>query len=99
MLHHDNTPAHMMLLAHEFLVKHETTVIPQLPYSIDLAPVDFFLFPRLKSTLKGRRFQTIKENSLCDLHAILKNMFHNWKKHWKQCIVSGKEYFEGDKSY
>jgi len=28
------------------------------PYSPDLAPVDFFLFPKFKTTLKGRRFQT-----------------------------------------
>ena len=31
------------------------------PYSPDLAPADFFLFPKLKTTLKGRRFQTIEE--------------------------------------
>jgi len=36
---------------HEFLTKHET-VVPQLPYSPDLAPVD--LFPKWKSSLKGR---------------------------------------------
>jgi hypothetical protein len=42
-------------VAAKFLVKHETTiVVPQPPYSPDLAPADFFLFPRLKSTLKGR---------------------------------------------
>jgi len=31
------------------------------PYYPDLAPADFFLFPKLKTTLKGRRFQTIDE--------------------------------------
>ena len=54
MLHHDNAPAHASLLIREFLMKHETTVVPQLPYSPDLAPADFFLFPQLKSSLKGR---------------------------------------------
>jgi hypothetical protein len=44
MLHHDSAPAHMPLLIHEFLAKHETTVVPQLPYSPDLAPVDLFFF-------------------------------------------------------
>jgi hypothetical protein len=42
--------------------------------SLDLAPADFFLFPKLKITLKGHRFQTLEEiqenvtnptNSLC----------------------------------
>jgi hypothetical protein len=42
MLYH-NTPAHMSLLVREFLAKHETTVIPQLPYSPDLAPAAFFV--------------------------------------------------------
>jgi hypothetical protein len=37
----------------DFLTKTGTTVIPQPSYSLDLAPADFFLFPKLKSTLKG----------------------------------------------
>ena len=59
MLHHDNAPAHVSLLIREFLMKHETTVVPQLPYSQDLAPVDFCLFPKSKSSLKCHWFQTV----------------------------------------
>jgi transposase len=100
MLHHDNAPPHTSLLIREFLAKQETIVVPQPPYSPALAPADFFLFPKLKSTLKGRRFHTveIKENSLQDLRAILQNTFQNWKKCWERCINSRGEYFEGDKS-
>ncbi|KDR17950.1 hypothetical protein L798_08168 [Zootermopsis nevadensis] len=36
-------------------------VIPHPPYSPDLAPRDFFLFPKMKFRLKGRRFDTIEE--------------------------------------
>ncbi|GFV01825.1 hypothetical protein TNCV_2550791 [Trichonephila clavipes] len=32
------------------------SVAPQPPYSIDFAPLDFWLFPKLKETLKGQRF-------------------------------------------
>jgi transposase len=53
MLHHDNAPAHASLLIREFLAKNETMVVPQTPYSLDLAPADSFLFPKLKYTLKG----------------------------------------------
>jgi hypothetical protein len=53
-LHHDNAPAHASLLIRDFLAKHETSVLPQTPYSPDLAPADFSLFQELKSTLKGR---------------------------------------------
>jgi histone-lysine N-methyltransferase SETMAR len=61
MLLHGNAPAHASLLIREFLAKNETTVEPQPPYSPDLAPADSFLFPKLKSTLKGRRFESIEE--------------------------------------
>jgi len=44
MLHHDNAAAHSSLLICEFLSKHEMTVVPQLPYSPDLAPADFYCF-------------------------------------------------------
>ena len=60
-LHHDNTPAHSSFLVHNFLAKNEATVVPQPPYSPGLAPADFFLFPMLKSTLKGRCFDTFDE--------------------------------------
>jgi hypothetical protein len=58
-LHYENTPAHASLLIRDFLAN--TTVLPQPPCSLDLAPADLSLFPKLKSTLEGRRFQTIQE--------------------------------------
>jgi len=88
-MHHDNAPAHASLLIREFLKKPETNVVPQ--------------FPKLKSSLKGRRFQKveeIEENSIRNLRAIPQNTFQdsfqNWKKRSERCIKSGGEYFEGD---
>ena len=105
MLHHDNAPPYDSLFIREFLAKQETIVVLQPTYSPDLAPADFFLFPKLKSTLKGRRFQTVeemKENSLQDLRAIPRNTFQdafqNCIKCWERCINSRGKYFEGDKS-
>jgi transposase len=85
MLQHDDAPAHTSILVSEFLAKYEKIVVPQTPYSPNLAPAEFFvfLFPRLKSTLKGRRFQTIEnveENSLRNLRAIPQTAFQDWKK-------------------
>ncbi|XP_025153781.1 putative uncharacterized protein FLJ37770 [Harpegnathos saltator] len=45
----------------QFLAKRNTVVMPQPPYSPDMAPCDFFRFPKLKRTLKGQRFSTIDE--------------------------------------
>jgi hypothetical protein len=36
----------------QFLAKHETALIPHPPYSLNLAPCDFFLFPKMKFKLK-----------------------------------------------
>jgi transposase len=37
----------------DFLANKNITVLPQPPYSPDLAMADFFLSPKLKSILKG----------------------------------------------
>jgi len=42
-------------------LKNKMAVIPLPPYSPDLAPCDFFLFPKMKLKLKGRRFDTTEE--------------------------------------
>jgi len=101
-LHHDNAPAHSSFLVRNFLAKNEMTVVPQPPYSPDLVPADFFLFPELKSTLKGRRFNTfdeIQKNSTKEF-AILKEAFQktirSWQKRWERCVASEGNYFEGD---
>jgi len=103
-LHHDNATAYSLFLVRNFLVKNETTIVPQPPYSPDLAPVDFFLFPKLNYTLKGCCFDTfdeIQKNSMKELFAIPKEafqkVFQSWQNHWEQCVASEGNYFEGDK--
>ncbi|VVC25866.1 Transposase, type 1 [Cinara cedri] len=58
--HHDNAPAHTALSVRRFLTKNMTTVSHP-PYSPDLSPCDFFLFPRIKRNMKGKRFADIDE--------------------------------------
>jgi len=103
MLHHDNMPAHTSLLIRSYLVKHQTSIVPHPPYSPDLASADFFLFPKLKTTLKGCRFQTteeIQENAITELHVITESAFQEafqqGKKQWELCITSRGDYLEGD---
>jgi len=103
-LHHDNAPAHSSFFVRNFLAKNETTVVPQPSYSPDLAPADFFLFSMLKSTLKGRRFDTIddiEKFSTNELFAIPKEAFQkafqSLQKGWKRCVASEGVYFEGNK--
>jgi len=60
-LHQDNAPAHTALSVTRYLASLGWTVIRHPPYSLDLAPCDFFLFPTMKNTLKGKRFATMEE--------------------------------------
>jgi hypothetical protein len=57
----DKAPSHTSVLAQQFLAKYTMAVIPHPPYSHNLAPCDFFLFPKMKLKPKGRRFDTIEE--------------------------------------
>ena len=68
MLHHDNVPSHNALSIWEFLAKNNIAIMNQPPYSPDLAPCDF-LFPKLKGTIKGTRFNDadIKKNMTKEL--------------------------------
>jgi len=79
------------------------TVVPHHPYSPDLAPSDFFLFPKLKMKLKGRRCQTLEEiqaESQAVLNMLRENDFQecfiNWQRRCDRCQASEGDYFEGD---
>jgi len=84
-------------------MKNGMTTASHPPYSPDLATCDFFLFPRMKRDLKGKRFQNVeevREKTTEALKAItlqeFQNCFEQWKKRWDKCIDSQGEYFEGD---
>jgi len=102
MLHHDSAPSQALLLIRSYLAKHQTSVVPHPPCSPDLAPAEFFLFPKLKTTLKGCRFQTIEEiqeyairELLTIAESVYQKAFQQGKKHWEWCIASRGDYFEG----
>jgi hypothetical protein len=79
-LHHDNAPAHTVLPVREFLVSKKLTVLDHLPNSPDIAPSDFFLFPKVKETLKGIHFndtEDIRRNTTAAWKSIPQNQFQN----------------------
>ena len=62
----------------EFFAKHQITEVTQPCYSPDLVPGGFGFFPKLKSPLKGKRFQTfndIQDNMTGQLMAIGRNVW------------------------
>jgi len=102
-LHHDNAPAHSALIVREFLARNSITVLKHPPYSPDLAPCNFFLFPKCKLVLRGLNLGdvTTMKSEMTSLlkglrEAELQGCFQQWKQRWDKCIVSNGEYFEGN---
>jgi hypothetical protein len=76
-------------------------VIPHPPYSPDLAPCEFFLFPKMKLKLKGSGFDTTEEiqaESQRVLDTLTEKDFHEafqkWRRWWDRCLHAGGKYFE-----
>jgi hypothetical protein len=77
-LHHDNAPCHTSLLIHQLSDKKLLCLHPL--YSTDLAPCDFWLFPKPKLTMKGKRFALIPETEAATttrLKGLTKDDFQN----------------------
>ncbi|GFX91248.1 putative transposase [Trichonephila clavipes] len=90
-------------IVNRFLASKNIPVAPRPPYSPDLSPCDFFLFPKLKNHLKGHHFGTLEniQTAVTDqLKAFPISKFHQcyeeWKKRLQRCVASEGSYFEGD---
>jgi len=105
MLHHDKAPAHVSLLIHEFLTKHETddSCTPAAFLSrfgscgLSLVSEVEILTKRTPiSDGRGdkRKFDTGPSRHTANTS---QDAFQNWKKRWERCFKSGGEYFSGDK--
>jgi hypothetical protein len=103
-LHDDDVPAHDVLRVHEFLAKNSITKMDHPPYTPDLVPCDFWLFPKLKNALKEQKFANLPD--IHDIKRLLRgipeNSFQDCFRQWHHClmkrIASQGEYFEGDSS-
>lgn len=95
--------AHKAFRVNRYLASQGWSVVPHPPYSPDLAPCDFFLFPRMKKNLKGKRFddveavKTASQRALDDIKVEeFQRCFKQWEKRLDKCIAANGEYFEGD---
>ena len=93
LLHHDSAPAHNALNIRQLLAEKNMAVLEQPPYSPDLAPCDFFLFPaKLKGIIKGARFEGVEVERVVttELRGIPKESFQQcieaWQRRMEKCI-------------
>jgi hypothetical protein len=101
--HHNNAPAYAVLSVAQFLISRCITVMPQPPYSHDLAPCDFFLFQKVKSAVKGHHFESMEgiqravTQALNNIpQAAFQECCKQWQYCWKRCVQAQGMYFEGD---
>ena len=75
--YHDNVPSHTSLKAMAQLLKLDQLrfeLVAHPPYSPDLAPSDYYLFPNLKRWLQGKRF-TSNEEVIAETEAYFEGRF------------------------
>ena len=97
---HDNASGHRSVLVQDFLAKHNVTILEH-PHTV-LTPAGYYLFPQLKSALKGQCFcdaTDIIEKAQEDVTRPSQNgfqdCFQHLNSHWQTCIVARGDYFEG----
>ena len=99
---HDNASCHKCEVVKSFLASEKVKVLNHLPYSPDLSPCDFCLFPRLKKMLSGNKY-TSRSFLGSAIYQCLQQIpkedylsaFRDWVKRLQKCVSVKGEYFEG----
>ena len=93
--HQDNASVHNSIFDKDYLTKMGIKTFPQPHYSPDLAPWEFWLFPKLRDC----RYQTIeemKEAVTKVFDTLTHGAFQKLLGLYNKCIVAGGYYFKGD---
>lgn len=101
-LHQDNATPHTSNITLALIGESSINMVPHPPYSPDLAPCDFAIFPYLKKALRGQRFANIQEVQ-DRVRTVLRqtdptvffNAIRSMAVRWKKCAQADSEYFEG----
>ncbi|UYV62710.1 hypothetical protein LAZ67_2001663 [Cordylochernes scorpioides] len=104
-LHHYNARPQTAVTVQLYLAKHGIALLPQPPYSPNIASNDFFVYPKIKKVLNGRRFDSIseiKENSKIILKSLEDEDFQRRKNvtykvyFWYKRFKDGRESIADD---
>jgi hypothetical protein len=78
LLHHDNAPSHFLFSPGNSFTRTNITVVLRPPYSLDLAPCDFSLFPAAILT----QLRLIEAESQAALNTHTEHDFQDVFKNW-----------------
>jgi histone-lysine N-methyltransferase SETMAR len=100
LFHWDNAPVHTAAKVTDFMAARGIKLIEHPPYSPDLAPADYFLFPRVKKELAGLTmtqdtFKKSWEGAVKSLAAAdFAEAFRRWYQRHEKCVSIGGGYVE-----
>ncbi len=100
-LHMDNASSHTATDTLTLLAQLGITQVPHPAYSPDLAPNDFWFYPRMKEHLRGCCFANYRD-LLAAVHEQIDNIRQEefrdcilvkWPERWRRCLERRGEYF------
>lgn len=101
LFHHDNAPSHSSRVSQQKLTELRFQMLPHPPYSPDLAPSDYHLFPKLKTFLAGQKFGS-NEEVIQEVNAYFEGLeethfregITNLEERWSKCVELRGDYVE-----
>ena len=101
---HDGARPHIADVVKEQLMDWGWEVLDHPPYSPDISPCDFHLFPLMKEPLRGIRFESVEDINDAVFHGLqelkkkgLNGGIPNLPQRWQSVVDHKGEYFEGSK--
>lgn len=101
LFHQDNPSPHVAASTQLEISLLGFDQITHAPYSPDLAPMDFAVFPCIKADLKGLRFSDSEELKRATLLVVRKldsrwchAVFNKWVHRHEKCVAMDGKYFE-----
>lgn len=101
LFHHDNAPCHTAAATQLEIGLLGFEQIPHAPYSPDLAPMDFAVFPQVKAKLRGIRFNDFSELKCATLNAVktldsqwCRTVYDKWVHRHMKCVRLNGVYIE-----
>ena len=101
LLHHDNAGAHIAAVTLDSLAASDVRLVTHPPYSSDLVPCDWFLFPSVKRQLKVKQFQNAEdaraffEGVTLDIpQSTWSGIIDSWFERIVKCVQAEGDFFE-----
>lgn len=99
---HDNATPHKSGVVRDVFERYHWEVLKHPPYSPDLSPPDYDLFPKLKEPLRGVRYDDLNELYVA-VNAVVRDInkgclatgVRDLPKRWESTIASAGDYIEG----